>query len=261
MPSRSSATAPALMGAGRRGYRWAVLVVSLLFLTGCATRASVRQLRTDVTALKAKVEDVDRNLAQTISSARDTATGLVRQVREVEGLGQRLGRLEERLQGIETSIKDVKGTVDTLTGQIAKLVERPAARAPEAESVDRLYASALSHYQSGNLGQAVLEFTDLIAAFPGHPMAENAQFWIGSAYFAQQDFRQALRELSKVVQNYPRGNKVADALYRIGLSHRSLFEVERAREVWGRLIREFPESEAARLARTAMGARAHPRPK
>lgn len=249
------------MGTGRGGVRWVVVLVLLVPLTGCATRASVRLLRADVTTLKAKVEEVDRTLAQTASAAQNTATGLVRQVREAEGLGQRMGRLEERLQGIETSIKDVKGTVDTLTAQLAKLVERPPARAPEAESVDRLYASALAHYQSGNLGQAVLEFTDLIAAFPTHPLAENSQFWIGAAYFAQQDFRHALREFTKVVDNYPKGSKLPDTLYKMGLAYRSLFEMEQAREVWGRLIRDFPESEAARMARPSMGTRLRSRPR
>lgn len=232
---------------------WVVLLVFLIPLTGCASRGSVKLLRADVAALQAKVEEVNRNLAQTIPTVKETSAGLVRQGRDVEGLGQRMGRLEARLQDVEESIKGVKASVDTLSGQIAKLIGPTSTAAPGApESVDRLYDSALSQYQSANLGQAVLEFTDLIARFPTHPLAENAQFWIGAAYFAQQDFRHALLEFKKVIDQYPRGNKAPDALYKIGLCYRSLFETDRAREVWGQLIRNFPRSEAARLARTSL---------
>lgn len=257
------------MGTDRRGVWWPLIFVVLIPVTGCASRGSVRLLRADVATLQAKVDETNRHLAQTISTVsqtistvKETEAGLVRQVRQAEGLGQRMGRMEERLQDIEGTIRGVKGTVDTLTVQIAKLVGRPPTAAlGEAESADQLYASALAHYQSGNLGQAVLEFTDLIAGFPKHPLAEDAQFWIGAAYFAEQDFRQALLEFRKVIDQYPTGKKAPDALYKIGLSYRSLFEAEPAREVWERLIRDFPGSEAARLARSSMRARVPSPPK
>lgn len=242
------------MGAERRAFWRVVVLVSLIPLTGCASRGSVRFLSASVASLQTKVEEANRSVAQITSTVKETEAGLARQARQVEGMSQRTGRLEERLQGVEASVKEVKGAVDTLTVQVGRL----AGRAPDGlgvETVDRLFASALGHYQSGNLGQAVLEFTDLIAGFPKHPLAENAQFWIGVAYFAQQDFRQALVEFRKVVDQYPRGSKVPDALYKIGLAHRSLFEAERAREVWGRLIRDFPGSEPARMARTPMSGR------
>lgn len=244
----------------RRG--WVALLVFLIPLTGCASRGSVQLLRADVAALQAKVEEVNRNLAQTIPTVKETSAGLVRQSRDVGGLGERMGRLEARFQDVEESIKGVKAAVDTLTGQVAMLVGPTPTPAPGApESAERLYDSALSQYQSGNLGQAVLEFTDLIARFPKHPLAENAQLWIGAAYFAQQDFRQALLELKKVIDQYPRGNKAPDALYKLGLSYRSLFETDRAREIWGQLIRDFPRSEAARLARTSLRVGVPSRPK
>ena len=39
---------------------------------------------------------------------------------------------------------------------------------------------------------------------------------------------------------------------KLGLALRVLRQEDRAREAWGRLLREFPDSEAAQRARTAL---------
>lgn len=219
----------------------------LALLSGCASRGSVQRLQAEVAALQAKVEEQNRSLAQTVSTVRESEARFGERVRGLEGIGPRLERLETRFQEFEGAIKDVKGSVETLTTQVAKLTARPP-----ADSAEKLYASAQTHYQSGNLGQAVLEFTDLIRNFPGHPLAENAQYWIGAAYLAHKDFRQAVREFRTLLDRYPGGKKAPDALYQLGLGYRNLFEPRRAREVWERLLRDYPESEPAKMARTSM---------
>jgi len=235
----------------------AVCLGFLVLFSGCATRASVQRLQAEVAALQAKVEDTNRSLAQTLALAKESEGRLGERVRGVEAIGQKMERLEARFQDFEGTIKDVKASVDALTAQLAKLTTRP----PAADSAERLYTSAQGQYQARNLGQAVLEFSELIQNFPRHPLAENAQYWIGAAYVAHQDFRQAAIEFRKVVDQYPGGGKAPEALYQLGLSYRNLFEPRRAREMWERVIREYPGSDAARLARTAMRGGAAPRPK
>lgn len=233
----------------RRRLWWGVSLGLVILLSGCASRGSVQRLQAEVAALQVKVEDTNRNLAQTAAVVKDSEASLGERLRGLEAIGQRMERLEPRLQEFEAAIRDIKMSIEALGAQIAKLT----VRAP-AESAEKLYASAQAHYQSGNKGQAVLEFADLIQNFPRHPLAENAQYWIGAAYAAHRDCRQALGEFRKVLDQYPRGSKTPDALYQLGLCYRNLFEPQRAREAWGRLIREFPGSEAANMARTALRA-------
>lgn len=245
------------MGTDRRRLWWGVCLGLLVSLSGCASRGSVQRLHAEVTALQAKVEETNRNVAQATSMVKESEASLGERVRRLEDIGQRMERLEARLQEFEGTIKDVRVSVEALTAQVAKLTTR----AP-ADSAEKLYASAQAHYQSRNPGQAVLEFSDLIQNFPRHPLAENAQHWIGAAYLADKDYRQALVEFRKVLDQYLGGRKAPDALYQLGVCYRNLFEPQRAREVWERLIRGFPESEAAGMARTAMRAgRVSPRAK
>jgi tol-pal system protein YbgF len=250
-------------GAGRKPFGVSsgcvtVFVGLLIVLSGCATRGSVQRFSDEMAALKSTVEKTSRDMAQVASMLKESEARLGEQARGVEALGQRIDRFERldvKFREFEGMLKDVKASVEALRPRGAKL----PGRVPP-DSAEKVYAAAQGYYQSGNIGQAVLEFTDLLQHFPKHPLAENAQYWIGAAYLSHHDFRQALLEFRKVLDQYPGGRKMPDALYQLGVCYRDLFEPQRGRQMWLQLIRDFPESDAARLARTAMRARGASRP-
>jgi tol-pal system protein YbgF len=125
---------------------------------------------------------------------------------------------------------------------------RPAPKTsgnPEQE-----YAAALATYRAREHGQAVLDFVDFIAKYPKHPLAGNAQYWIGEAYWAQRDYRQALVEFEKVFEHGPA--KTPDALLKIGLCHLRLNDVPRAQKAWQRVVNDYPKSEPATMARSLL---------
>src|SRR2546422_7060560 len=49
-----------------------------------------------------------------------------------------------------------------------------------------------------------------LARYPKHPLAGNAQYWIGEAYYVQHDYPQALVEFQKVLDHG--GLKMPEAL-------------------------------------------------
>ena len=129
---------------------------------------------------------------------------------------------------------------------------RPAPRAggnPEQE-----YAAALATYRAREHGQAVIDFIDFIAKYPKHPLAGNAQYWIGEAYWAQRDYRQALVEFEKVFEHGPA--KAPDALLKIGLCYLRLGDTSRAQQAWQRVVNEYPKSDSASMARSLIATHA-----
>ena len=66
-------------------------------------------------------------------------------------------------------------------------------------------------------------------------------------------FEQAADKYQKAVDLAPSGERTPDALLRLGLALRSLQREDRARDVWARLLRDFPDSDAAVRARAAAG--------
>jgi tol-pal system protein YbgF len=125
----------------------------------------------------------------------------------------------------------------------------PATPAPKAHgNPEQEYAAALATYRAREHGQAVIDFIDFIAKYPKHPLAGNAQYWIGEAYWAQRDYRQALVEFEKVFERGP--GKAPDALLKIGLCYLRLSDVPRAQQAWQRVVNEYPKSESAAMARS-----------
>jgi tol-pal system protein YbgF len=127
---------------------------------------------------------------------------------------------------------------------------RPTTPAPRAGNPEQEYANALATFRAREHGQAVLDLLDFIAKYPQHSLAGNAQYWIGEAYWAQRDYRQALVEFEKVFEHGPA--KAPDALVKIGLCHVRLHNLPRAQQAWQRAVREYPRSEAATTAQSLL---------
>ncbi|WP_428265291.1 tol-pal system protein YbgF [Haliangium sp.] len=122
-----------------------------------------------------------------------------------------------------------------------------AAAAPSAE-VKALYGRHLDALRAGDHEGAAAGFRALIEAYPGHDLADNAQYWLGESMYDRKRYREALVEFRKVLDEHPRGNKVPDALLKIGFCHAALGERALAREALERVIERFPNSRPAALA-------------
>jgi tol-pal system protein YbgF len=115
-----------------------------------------------------------------------------------------------------------------------------------------LYKTSLEHLRGRRHGEAVSGFRDFIRRFPDHDYADNAQYWLGECYYDLRDFAAAAREFRRVVQRFPQGNKVPDALLKAAFSHLQQGSLEPGREALEELLRTFPRHEAAGLAQAKL---------
>ncbi len=100
----------------------------------------------------------------------------------------------------------------------------------------------------GDHATAIEAFRALISQHPTHDYADNAQYWIGEAYYDQKDYPRAVSEFRATVAAYPLGNKVPDALVKIGLAYAALGETAKARAALEQVIRQFPKTAPAAIA-------------
>ena len=239
-----------------------VVCVAATVSIGCATRGSVRRVADDVQTLRAEVGGLRRSqddlsgrvieLATAVQSARDDTE----QVRaKLGGIGAELERLSATIHGAEESLKEVKGAlaarVEAPSPPSAPPAPAPAPEPPKAagRSPESLFAAGLANFRTGEYGQAVIDFLDVVTKYPSQELAATAQFWIGEAYYRQHDYRQALIEFQRAVDWPPPNPKAADALLKTGLCYGQLREAARAQQAWRRVLREFPASPAADAAR------------
>ena len=269
--------------AWRRPAGWAGVALSVL--AGCATPVlreeseqhrlklaelsrGTGELRQDLAGLRADVAGLRAQLTQLGSDLQAAQTGL-RQSEDRQR--EALAAAEARLQGAERRAEEAQATaaatetsVGGLADQVARLeaVSTPTPRtrpSPRGKlAAAELFDRGMDSYRNGELGQAVLDFEEFVAKHPGHPLTASAQFWIAESYFRARDFENAVSEYQKAIDLAPTGDKTPDALLRLGLALRALKREDRARDAWGRLVRDFADSDAAQRARMVLREPARP---
>jgi tol-pal system protein YbgF len=95
---------------------------------------------------------------------------------------------------------------------------------------------------------AIAGFKRFVEKWPSHDYADNAQYWLGEAYYDQADYRTALVEFRAVVQRYPAGNKAPDAMLKVGYCLAKLGDSAAAADVLVQVAQIYPKTDAARLA-------------
>jgi len=158
--------------------------------------------------------------------------------------------LPPRPQGVPDRLPVVPIPGEPAVGGAAASLGAPPEAAPSAIDATAVaeYRAALADVRAERFDRAVTELAAFLARFPRHPYADNAMYWRGEVFYARRDYARALAEFEALIARYPNGNKVPDALLKMAMCHRRMGYDDRSRELFRRVQREFPESDAARLA-------------
>lgn len=124
--------------------------------------------------------------------------------------------------------------------------ERDARPANDAAAGE--YRAAVELVKAGKHDDAVVALRAFLRANPGHDFADNAQYWLGESFYGRKDYPHALAEFRTTIETYPRGNKVPDALLKVGYCYGAMGQADKARAVLEQVVNLYPNSEPAALA-------------
>ncbi len=237
----------------------ACLVAGALTAGGCVTRADFERLRRDQQEMRAQVADMQVSL-DSLSRRVDTmrsAQGESRATREAEA---RVRELERRLADIEARATPVMspGFTGDLMPTATALPRVPGSEAAQlamrrdlaaSANAPLAYQRALQLYRDGQADQAIQTFREFLRGNAKSPLADNAQYWIGEAYFAQGDYNRSVIELNEVLLKYPTGDQVPAALLALATAFSTSGDKIDAKLVLQKLITDHPQSEEATVAR------------
>ena len=91
----------------------------------------------------------------------------------------------------------------------------PSAEVSGPEKQD--YATAYNELRTGHTLQSIELFKVFLTKYPTSLYANNAQYWLAEAYRVQKDNTASYQAFTDVLEKYPSGAKVPDALLRLGM--------------------------------------------
>jgi tol-pal system protein YbgF len=92
-------------------------------------------------------------------------------------------------------------------------------------------------------------FREYLRLYPDGTSPDNAQFWIGKIYLDQGKNEDAIRELERLMGDYPETDKAPQAAFYLGNAYRTIGNEERARAYYRFVIERYPTSQESQLAR------------
>ncbi len=261
----------------------------LLVLAACApqaelvkTRDEMNDVREDVKALKARVQEMQRDYQKRLDVLDANIKGTVDVQKVMADYGAKTdqlttdlqllqGKLEEnnfriaefgqklddrgvKIAELSARIEELEGRVKLLTGgtgtaataQTGTTKNKPASKTVEPSEA---YRQAKSDYDQGHFDLALAGFQNYVAQFPESSQADKAQYWVGECYYSLKDFRSAIEAFTKVIKNYPKSDKVPGAKLKIGLSFLNERNPAKAKEYLHKVIKEHPFSNEAEIAK------------
>jgi TolA-binding protein len=189
--------------------------------------SKVRELEEVLSTLEPKIDAATERMEGGISSTTDSADFLEP---EVEDLKAQMARLNEEI----SRIKMQKSSPPKMSR--TKRHRSKAKTPPE-------YTKALSAYRSRDYDESILLFQNMALSNPPNSLKDNIAFWIGSNYLALEMFDDAILQYETVLNKYPRGNKVHDSRYMLGVSYSRKGETSRAIEVLEGALKRNPTAE------------------
>ena len=112
----------------------------------------------------------------------------------------------------------------------------------------RDYEDAWKRLRERDYRRAIKQFKKFVEEHSDNNLADNAQYWIGESYYALQEFNEAILEFDEVRKKYPDGDKVPAAWLKIGYAFAELGNRVDARLILQEVINRYPQSKEAEKA-------------
>lgn len=102
------------------------------------------------------------------------------------------------------------------------------------------YDDAFALLRQNKYDDAINAFNAFLQKYPENDLSGNVYFWVGEAYYVQENFEKASLQYARGFQNFPKGNKAADSLLKLALSLEKMSKKTEACTTLDKLSREFP---------------------
>jgi len=220
-----------------------------ILLSGCYA-PQINLLRSGLDSLRVVVDTMTVRDSVTLAVLQATRRDLAEQkdilLSTRASSGTTTQELFEQMTRLDARLEEALARFDRQQRSSASTI-------PAGGEMGQSYDQASLDLTQGRYRLALQEFRDYVKRYPTSDLADNAQYGVGECYFAQAVFDSAETEYAKVEASFPKGDKVPAALYKLALSKERLKKTSEAKKTLEDLVKRYPNSGEAQLARERLG--------
>jgi tol-pal system protein YbgF len=223
-------------------------LVLLGTLAGCSLAPSPEEdpVQIKLNDLEGRLARIERSNANVVNVAQQLEASQA----EVRKLRGRIEELENNAEALKAQQRNLYSDLDKrLTGMApAPSMGGSIGGGSGGASEQALYTQAFDALKTSNYPGAIGGFQTFLSSYPNSDMADNAQYWLGEAYYVTRDYERASAAFRAVGEKWPNSRKAADALVKLGFTQFELKRYPEARTTLTDVTQRFPDTDAARLA-------------
>lgn len=216
--------------------------------------------RKQIRQLEARVLKLEGIIEQQTKSNMDLQTQLDALNSELRKLRGQNEELAHGLQDAEKREKDFYVDLDTrlrrfeaIDGSSQAADDAPAETAKvdpyDLAAENRAIETAYGLLKGGSYPNAVKAFQEFLKSYPDSVHVPNAQYGLGKAQFAMNDYKASLGTFQGLLKAYPGMPRTADILFDIAGCQQELKQGVAAKKTLKQLVAKYPDSEAAAKAK------------
>lgn len=192
----------------------------------------IQQLQQQVRELNGQVDTLQYKLKQNEQGQRDL----------YQNLDKRLSKLENGGAS--------NGAAGNANGGTATAGNDDGSNASDVDSATQsAYMDGFNKLKNGQYDASISAFKQFVSQHPQTSLTDNAWYWLGEAYYVQQQLDNSEKAFETVVNQFKNSPKVPSSLYKIGLIEAAQNQTDNAKSTLQRVLDQYPDSDSADLAK------------
>ena len=210
-----------------------------MYLNALAESSRIIQGQTD--EILRRIEQAEKDSQARAADAEFRFQAIEGKIRQEANAGS----AEPQIIGTIAPVAPIIGEVDVvdesapLVGE-AEVAATPA-KTPLADPV-ALYERGLGALRGGNYEDARRDFRQLVADFPQHKRAGNAQYWLGETYYVERNYKKAAEAFLVGYSQFGQNDKAPDSLLKLGMTLIAMGETKTGCDAFAELGVKFPNA-------------------
>jgi TolA-binding protein len=233
------------------------LLLVLTLSSGCfwaTTKSEGEVLRKDVKSinerLSAKEQALDGQIKQLQQILEDSSKLLKRNSADlgadVDKLSNDIRVANGLVTAVNNSINEVKAELARQSAKVdaleQRLVQLESGKPSANSGPDDLWKLGSTAFEAARYNEAVDIFKRLVASFPTHDRADDAQYFRGQSYTNLKDWDKAIASYQVLADKYADSSLADDGLYFAALAAQQLKNCTEARAYLGLIKQKYPKS-------------------